>query len=105
MCSLVYLLCSVLVLVDVVVEQLGDEVDVRQDHAPAAVARQTKAVESHALNGLLSLSFTRSSVIVVGASRVDTSLLISLNLCDQVNVLVVLVANNLSKKQLHKSVW
>ena len=83
-----------MILIDVIVEKLGDKVDVRQDHASAAVARQTKAVESAALNGLLSLAFSGSSVIL-GTGRVDASLLVRLDGRDQVNVLVVLVADNL----------
>ena len=67
----------------------------RQDHASAAVASQTKAVQGNALNGLLGLVLTRSSVIVLSASRINASLLVSLDELDEVDVLIVLVANDL----------
>ena len=97
MCGGLCVPASVLILIDVVVEQLGDEVDVRQDHTSAAVARQTKAIESHALDGFLALSLARSSLIGLSASRVDTSLLVRLNGRDQINVLSVLVSDNLNE--------
>ena len=75
-------------LVDVVVEQFGDQVDVCEDHSPAAVPIQTKLVESEALGTLL-------RCIVTVCVLTESSLLISLVLIEEVDVLVVLVACDL----------
>ena len=75
-------ICSVLVLVDVVVEQLGDEVDVCQDHAAAAVPVEAQFVECQALNGLLLTVVALHVLVGRGACRVDDSLLVCLNLLD-----------------------
>ncbi len=91
---------SVLVLIDVVVEQLGDEVDVRQDHAAAAVPVQTELVQREALDSLLLAILAFLVLVGADAGRIDDPLLIGLDLLDEVDVLVVLVADNLNQSVL-----
>ena len=62
-----------LVLIDVVVEELGDEVDVREDHASAAVPLQAQLVKGlpicHYLLILCVLSYLASTPSLSRRSR------------------------------------
>ena len=82
-----------MVLVDVVVEQLGDQVDVSEDHSPAAVSLETKFVQGLALWRLLRSIL---AVLLILASNFSLILLV---LAEEVDVLVVLVAGNLGEDE------
>lgn len=70
-------------LIDVVVKQLGDQVDVGEDHPSAAVPVQAEIVQSKSLDALLAVVFLLS-----------LACLFFFVLLNQVNELVVLVSHH-----------
>jgi hypothetical protein len=80
--------------INIVVEQLGNEINVCQNHSSAAISVEPELVECDRLrtsgHGLIG--------ILVGVSMS----LVLLNLLNKVNELVVLVANNLNQIRNNK---
>ena len=70
----------------------------RQDHAAAAVPVEAELVQREALDGLL-LALLAFLILVDGRLGVHDPLLIGLDLLDEVDVLVVLVADNLEESE------
>ena len=88
--------------IDVVVEELGDEVDVGQDHSPAAVSVEAKLIQCHALRRLLLAVLATLSVLVIvctGGSASDTPLLI-LVLLKKLKIAIVFVACDLENAEM-----
>ena len=83
-------------LVDIVVEQFWDQIDVSQNHSPAAVSVQAQLIEGLSLWAFQSNSFG-SFGILVESVNVTLSLLIALDFFDEIDESVVLVADNLKK--------
>jgi hypothetical protein len=73
--------------IDVIVEQFGNEIDVSQYHSSAAISVEAELVECNSLR-------TSCDYFVWVLVRVTVSLVL-LNLLNEINKFVVLVANNL----------